>query len=215
MLGKAAGFFSALSSFPLSTVNPILPFIISTLLAAFSWGINVIYLLMGGWLARGAGVGLEDWERERERKVGLKKMEGNRGGSIALPAEEDDQVDAERAVPRPHSPSSTLSTLSSDIDVPGGHQALHDPRDTQPLMLSAREAEEVVARKKRVILHEIVKLGDVFWLYLAFNCESFFLHGMDMNVDDVDGCSPVRGNMEPVHAYCCQPVFGSVWVYGG
>lgn len=114
-------------------------------------------------------MGLEDWERERERRVRLRKMQGS--GGIALPVEDDEE---RQDVPttRPDSPTSTLSTLSSDIDVPGGHQALHDPHDTQPLMLSAREAEEVVARKKRVILHEIVKLGDVFWLYLAFNCMS-------------------------------------------
>lgn len=195
LLGKASGFFSALSSFPLSELNPLMPFIVSTLLAAFSFSINVVYLVAGPWLAKGAGVAMEDAERERSHS--LRKLTGENSNvnsvrstrAIALPEddEEEDEVEEEdeerrigthrhgaSGIRSPDSPASSVTALEgedSDLDIPGGQKALHDPADTLPLMLSQREAEEVIARKKRVILHEIVKLGDVFWLYLAFNCE--------------------------------------------
>lgn len=126
-------------------------------------------------------------DSERERSHSLRKLDNT--GSIrsarhvVLPVEDieedEEEEDEERRIGSIHAnanvktPDSPASSVDgdSDIDVPGGVQALRDPADTQPLMLSQREAEDVIARKKRVILHDIVKLGDVFWLYLALNCE--------------------------------------------
>lgn len=137
---------------------------------------------------------MEDAERERSHSLRKLTIDGQserprRHASIVLPAspvarDDEEEEDEERraGVESPASPASTITAYSDDDEpsplrvagIPGGQQTLRDPADTQPLMLSQREAEEVVARKKRVILHDIVKLGDVFWLYLAFNCESLF-----------------------------------------
>jgi hypothetical protein len=183
LLGKASGFFSALSSFPLSELNPLMPFIVSTLLSAFSFAINIIYLVAGPWLAKGAGIAMEDSERERShilRKMSVSTIRDRSVRHVRLPTSDLDRDDDQNPeehhhdarIASPDSPASSATTFEDDVGIPGGQRALHDSGDTQPLMLSQREAEEVVAKKKRVILNDIVKLGDVFWLYLLFNCAS-------------------------------------------
>lgn len=124
---------------------------------------------------------MEDSERERShilRKMSVSTIRGRSVRHIQLPTSDldDENEEAERhddaRIASPDSPASSATTFEDEVDIPGGQHALHDPGDTQPLMLSQREAEEVVAKKKRVILNDIVKLGDVFWLYLLFNCAS-------------------------------------------
>lgn len=85
---------------------------------------------------------------------------------------------------RPFSDSESDSELDSEPERvstapigPPAHPHLPGsppPSNTNdPLTLSQHEAEALVARKKHVILHDIVKLGDVFWLFLLLNCEFF------------------------------------------
>lgn len=182
LLGKASGFFSAISSFPLSEINPLMPFIVSTLLSAFSFAINIIYLVAGPWLATGAGIAMEDAERRRShimRKLSTSQIRDHSVQHIRLPTSdpdrEDDYPTEETHTASPDSPASTITSFEDSVDIPGGQRALQDPSDTQPLMLSEREAEQVVAKKKHVILNDVVKLGDVFWLYLLFNRTSSLL----------------------------------------
>lgn len=53
--GKGASFVSARTSYPLSEkYGPHAPFIVSTVLAAFSFGVNIIYVSASNWFARGA-----------------------------------------------------------------------------------------------------------------------------------------------------------------
>ncbi|KAF8587893.1 MFS general substrate transporter [Ramaria rubella] len=60
--GKSASFVSARTSFPLSEWNPHAPFVISTLLAGMSFIVNLLYVASSKWIAREAGVGMEDAE---------------------------------------------------------------------------------------------------------------------------------------------------------
>ena len=64
--GKGASFVSARISFPLSEWNPHAPFIASTLLAAFSFCINLIYVSVSKQIAAGAGVEMEPVEMQRQ-----------------------------------------------------------------------------------------------------------------------------------------------------
>lgn len=65
--GKGASFVSARISYPLSQhFGPHAPFVVSTLLALFSFGVNLIYVSASAWLARGAGVQLEPGD-EKDR----------------------------------------------------------------------------------------------------------------------------------------------------
>ncbi|KIM25377.1 hypothetical protein M408DRAFT_74261, partial [Serendipita vermifera MAFF 305830] len=69
--GKGASFVSARVSYPLSQrFGPSAPFVLSTFLALFSFGVNLIYLASSAWLARGAGVQLEPGERPRRDRLG-------------------------------------------------------------------------------------------------------------------------------------------------
>src|ERR1700761_4145642 len=64
--GKGASFVSARISFPLSEWNSHAPFIVSTLLAAFSFTVNLIYLFASKRIAAGAGVEMEAAEVEMQ-----------------------------------------------------------------------------------------------------------------------------------------------------
>jgi MFS family permease len=67
--GKGASFVSARLSYPLSEAyGPHAPFVVSTLLALFSFGVNLVYLASSAWFARGAGVELDAHELEQERR---------------------------------------------------------------------------------------------------------------------------------------------------
>lgn len=163
LLGKSASFFSALTSFPLSEINPILPFVAATLLAAFSFSVNVVYLFTSAWLAHGAGIAMEESEMgrlDKEREVKRVQRE-----------DEEDESARERLIRNP-APDEGLE--SSGALTPNSEVAPNLRGADQPLIMSAREAEQVVARKKHVILNDIVKLGDVFWLFLLLNCEFTF-----------------------------------------
>ncbi|KAG8810684.1 hypothetical protein FRC17_002834 [Serendipita sp. 399] len=65
--GKGASFVSARTSYPVSQkFGPHAPFALATLLALFSFTVNLIYLSCSSWLARGAGVQLEPGEEAEE-----------------------------------------------------------------------------------------------------------------------------------------------------
>ncbi|KAF8531008.1 major facilitator superfamily domain-containing protein [Gautieria morchelliformis] len=64
--GKGASFVSARTSFPLSEWNPHAPFVVSTLLAAFSFFVNLFYLFASNQIAAGAGVEIEPAEAHRQ-----------------------------------------------------------------------------------------------------------------------------------------------------
>ena len=67
--GKGASFVSARVSYPLSgAYGPHAPFVLSTLLALFSFSINLVYLTCSAWFARGVGVELDTHELEQERR---------------------------------------------------------------------------------------------------------------------------------------------------
>jgi len=67
--GKGASFVSARVSYPLSDAyGPHAPFVLSTLLALFSFGVNLVYLASSAWFARGAGVELDPYELAQERR---------------------------------------------------------------------------------------------------------------------------------------------------
>ncbi|KDR77995.1 hypothetical protein GALMADRAFT_244963 [Galerina marginata CBS 339.88] len=59
--GKIASFVSARISFPLSQWNPHAPFVVSTLLAGFSFVVNLFYLWYDKWIANEIGVEAEDF----------------------------------------------------------------------------------------------------------------------------------------------------------
>ena len=141
----------------------------ATALAGFSWGVNVGYFVGGGWLARGAGVELEEGEvrlevvRRRERRKARGDVEGEQ--SLLHDSESSDS-DSEHTARASASPPSASGSATPPMSPPHPHGTVPDP-----LVMSQHEAEAVVARKKHVILHDIVKLGDVFWLFLLLNCE--------------------------------------------
>ncbi|KAK4687724.1 hypothetical protein P7C73_g2380, partial [Tremellales sp. Uapishka_1] len=54
--GKGASFLSSITSFPLSRIDPIAPFVVATLLAGLSFLINLVYLFSSKWLSRKAGL---------------------------------------------------------------------------------------------------------------------------------------------------------------
>ncbi|KAF8311200.1 MFS general substrate transporter, partial [Clavulina sp. PMI_390] len=122
LMGKASGFLSAYTSYPLSELNPMAPFVVSVLLSGFSWLVNWVFVAYGAWMRRAAGVEEED------------------GDSSRMSASEQGLMRRREA-------------LSSSK------------------VLSEQATLEVIARKKRVFLlfEDLVRLGDVFWLYLAFN----------------------------------------------
>ncbi|KZT54379.1 MFS general substrate transporter, partial [Calocera cornea HHB12733] len=63
LAGKGASFVSAITSFPLSEhFGPRAPFVLATLLAAFSWAVNLVYLTSSAWFATRTGVQLERGE---------------------------------------------------------------------------------------------------------------------------------------------------------
>ncbi|KAI8995613.1 MFS general substrate transporter [Trametes punicea] len=65
--GKGASFISALTSYPLSQrFGPHAPFYASTLLTAFSFTVNLVYVFSSKWLVRGAGAELEASELNAE-----------------------------------------------------------------------------------------------------------------------------------------------------
>lgn len=65
--GKGASFISALTSYPLSQrFGPHAPFYASTLLTAFSFTINLVYVFSSKWLVRGSGTELEASEIHAE-----------------------------------------------------------------------------------------------------------------------------------------------------
>ena len=65
--GKGASFISALTSYPLSQrFGPHAPFYASTILTAFSFTINLVYVFSSKWLVRGAGAELEASEINAE-----------------------------------------------------------------------------------------------------------------------------------------------------
>ncbi|KAH9898415.1 MFS general substrate transporter [Cubamyces lactineus] len=65
--GKGASFISALTSYPLSQrFGPHAPFYASTMLTAFSFTINLVYVFSSKWLVRGAGAELEASEINAE-----------------------------------------------------------------------------------------------------------------------------------------------------
>jgi hypothetical protein len=71
--GKGASFVSARISYPLSQkFGPRAPFVVSTLLALFSFGVNLIYLSTSAWLARNAGVQLEPGEETEKEIIGAR-----------------------------------------------------------------------------------------------------------------------------------------------
>jgi hypothetical protein len=71
--GKGASFVSARISYPLSQrFGPHAPFALSTLLALFSFGVNILYLASSSWLARGAGVQLEPGEQPEKGLLGAR-----------------------------------------------------------------------------------------------------------------------------------------------
>jgi hypothetical protein len=53
--GKGASFVAARTSYPLSQISPSAPFYVATAATAFSFIINIIYILISKWLIRGAG----------------------------------------------------------------------------------------------------------------------------------------------------------------
>jgi hypothetical protein len=64
---------SARISYPLSQkFGPHAPFVVSTLLALFSFGVNLIYLSTSSWLARNAGVQLEPGEGTEKEILGAR-----------------------------------------------------------------------------------------------------------------------------------------------
>ncbi|KAG8759577.1 hypothetical protein FRC14_005606 [Serendipita sp. 396] len=68
--GKGASFLSARISYPVSQkYGPHAPFVLATLLALFSFGINLIYLSCSSWLARSVGVQLEPGEEEKRPDI--------------------------------------------------------------------------------------------------------------------------------------------------
>ncbi|EJU02025.1 MFS general substrate transporter [Dacryopinax primogenitus] len=71
LAGKGASFVSAITSFPLSErFGPRAPFVVATLLAGFSFAVNLLYLSYSAWFARSTGVGLEEGEaRAAARKA--------------------------------------------------------------------------------------------------------------------------------------------------
>jgi len=64
--GKGASFVSARTSFPLSEWNSHAPFILSVLLATFSFCVNLIYVFASKQIAAGAGVEMEPVEMQRQ-----------------------------------------------------------------------------------------------------------------------------------------------------
>ncbi|KZO93524.1 MFS general substrate transporter [Calocera viscosa TUFC12733] len=86
LAGKGASFVSAITSFPLSEqFGPRAPFVVATLLAAFSWGVNLVYLSCSAWFARGTGVGLEEGEaRAAARRAAAEARAGAGGGLSAV-----------------------------------------------------------------------------------------------------------------------------------
>jgi hypothetical protein len=105
--GKGASFVAALTSYPLTqNRGPLAPFFVATMLAIFSFSINVLFLYASRWLASGSGA-------------------------------------------EPEVNEASLSRTP----------------------ITERGALQHVTGKKRVILSDIAKLGDVFWLYLAMNCQ--------------------------------------------
>ncbi|KIO31226.1 hypothetical protein M407DRAFT_19843 [Tulasnella calospora MUT 4182] len=79
--GKLTSFLSAYTSYPLSqTYGPHAPFVVSTVLAAVSFGFNLIYLFASNWFTRGAGLTPEaaDVQRRLEELKGRTRLSGER-----------------------------------------------------------------------------------------------------------------------------------------
>ncbi|KAG8925668.1 hypothetical protein FRC00_003770, partial [Tulasnella sp. 408] len=79
--GKLTSFVSAYTSYPLSqNYGPHAPFVVSTVLAALSFGFNLIYLFASNWFTRGAGLTPEaaDVQRRLEELKGRARLSGER-----------------------------------------------------------------------------------------------------------------------------------------
>lgn len=139
-------------------------------------------------MARGAGVELEEAELRRLALRGDRRRKEKKGGrrdEVEVEAEaeplrpsEEEASDSESS----HSHSTlrpttqvTHPTTTTTTTAGGGRV----PRQDFPVM-SQTEAESIVVRKKHVILHDIVKLGDVFWMFLLLNCEFFLLSLLEL-----------------------------------
>ncbi|KAI0274664.1 major facilitator superfamily domain-containing protein [Gloeopeniophorella convolvens] len=109
--GKASSFVSARTSYPLSErFGPHAPFYAATVLAAFSFGINLVYVSVSRWLVSGSGAELEAPDIQEAARQRL---------------------------------------------------SVQDVTEAQAL--------QQVADKKKVNLHDITELGDVFWAYIGVN----------------------------------------------
>lgn len=79
--GKGASYVSARISYPLSQqFGPHAPFVVATLLALFSFGMNLLYLFGSSRLAHGAGIELEPGE-EIQRHIGA-EMSANEAALV-------------------------------------------------------------------------------------------------------------------------------------
>ena len=70
VVGKAASFISARTSYPLSEkFGPHAPFYVAIFLAGVSFTMNLVYLLAANWLIRSTGTELEASELEQEART--------------------------------------------------------------------------------------------------------------------------------------------------
>ncbi len=85
--GKGASFISALTSYPLSQrFGPHAPFYAATILSAFSFTINLIYLSASKWLVRESGTELEPSEIHAEAHARAASTPGISSEAEALEA---------------------------------------------------------------------------------------------------------------------------------
>ncbi|KAG8925661.1 hypothetical protein FRC02_009516 [Tulasnella sp. 418] len=139
--GKGTSFLSAYTSYPLSQkYGPHAPFVVSTTLAAVSFGFNIVYLMSANWFTRGARVAPEaaDVHRRLSRSESFFSPRGRQS------------LSAQGLL------SSEL-TESPVVLTRGGER------------MTEREALEKVAAKRNVKFEDLTKMGDVFWLYIGVN----------------------------------------------
>lgn len=46
-----------------------------------------------------------------------------------------------------------------------------EPKDSSRVILSENAALRIVTEKRTVRFEDVSKLGDIFWVYIAMNCE--------------------------------------------
>ena len=169
---------------------------VATILAAFSFAINVVYLMSGHWLARAAGVEAEDSDYDMSDGKITNTHRNEEGLPLAAPYDRD----SDEAINEQHPPASHTNPLKSRA------------ADASSI-LSEREAAEVVARKKHVILRDITKLGDVFWLFLVLNCAlDFNSYSTDLKVSipvmTPDVCGSIWAPFTSIAANLLQHRYG-------